>query len=67
MFVAGTDKYGGSGAGTITDEEFWRTLDMPRTLPHEFQHYLHALNKVVIPDLNNNTQGYFDDPVVDEG
>jgi hypothetical protein len=68
LFVAGTDEYPtGSGGASVADETFWRTLDMPRTLPHEFQHYLHALNKVLVPELVNNTQGYFDDSVVDEG
>ena len=62
MFVTGSDQY-----GTTADEPFWLAYDMPRTLPHEFQHYLHALNKVLIPELENNVQGYFDDSVVDEG
>ncbi|HTD37677.1 MAG TPA: hypothetical protein VK669_09190 [Candidatus Limnocylindrales bacterium] len=63
MFVAGADKY----SSTTYDETFWRNYDMPRTLPHEFQHYLHALNKVLVPDLNQNNTGWFDDSVVDEG
>lgn len=67
MFVMGADKYPASSGGTTADEGFWRTLDMPRTLPHEFQHYLHALNKVLVPEEGSNTQGYFDDSVVDEG
>ncbi len=66
MFVIGADKYN-TGSSNVADEGFWRTLDMPRSLPHEFQHYLHALNKVLIPELVNNVQGYFDDSVVDEG
>ncbi len=40
MFVIGTDKYGSNNTGA--DETYWRTQDMPRSLPHEFQHYLHA-------------------------
>jgi hypothetical protein len=66
MFVIGADQYN-TGSSNIADEGFWRTLDMPRSLPHEFQHYLHALNKVLLPELGSNVQGYFDDPVVDEG
>lgn len=62
MFVIGTDKYGSSA-----DENFWRTQDMPRSVPHEFQHYLHALNKVLVPDLVNGQSGQFDDSFVDEG
>ncbi len=70
MFVLGTDKYGANGTGA--DENYWRTQDMPRSVPHEFQHYLHALNKVLVPDLvnectNPNGCGEFDDSYVDEG
>jgi len=65
MFVIGTDKY---GTGNLPDETYWRTQDMPRSLPHEFQHYLHALNKVLVPDLvTGGTRGVFDDSFVDEG
>jgi hypothetical protein len=66
MFIIGADKYN-TGSSTVADEGFWRTLDMPRSIPHEFQHYLHAMNKVLIPELGSNVQGYFDDSVVDEG
>jgi hypothetical protein len=65
MFVIGTDKYGST---PTADENYWRTQDMPRSLPHEFQHYLHALNKVLVPDLvNPGPRGVFDDSFVDEG
>jgi hypothetical protein len=61
LFVMGTDKY------PSVDESYWRTQDMPRTLPHEFQHMLHAVNKLLIPDLNQNGAGAVDDSFVDEG
>ena len=48
MFVIGADKYGSSNTA---NENYWRTQDMPRSLPHEFQHYLHALNKALAPDF----------------
>lgn len=66
MFVIGADKYGSS---STPDENYWRTQDMPRSVPHEFQHYLHALNKVVVADLVNTSgpRGVFDDSYVDEG
>ena len=66
MFVIGADKYGTS---STPDENYWRTQDMPRSVPHEFQHYLHALNKVVVADLVNTSgpRGVFDDSYVDEG
>ncbi|MEA2786652.1 MAG: hypothetical protein QOF71_2756, partial [Candidatus Eremiobacteraeota bacterium] len=69
MFVIGADKYPTSGGGTVTDENYWRTQDMVRSVPHEFQHYLHALNKVLVPDLVNSSgpRGVFDDAFVDEG
>jgi hypothetical protein len=66
MFVFGSDKYQTS-SGTIADPAYWRNFDVPRGAPHEFQHYLHAMNKVLIPELKNNVQGYFDDSVIDEG
>ena len=62
MFVIGADKY-----GTTTDESYWRTQDMPRSVPHEFQHYLHALNKIFIPELVNNGRGVADTSFIDEG
>lgn len=69
MFVIGADKYQNGSNSTVTDETYWRTQDMPRSLPHEFQHYLHALNKVLVPDLVNvpGPRGVFDDSFVDEG
>ncbi|HTD32266.1 MAG TPA: hypothetical protein VK665_01295 [Candidatus Elarobacter sp.] len=66
MIFIGADKYQ-TGSGTVADETFWRTQDMVRSLPHEFQHYLHAVNKVFIPNLVNNQQGLFDDAFIDEG
>ena len=62
VFVMGADKY-----GTTSDENYWRTQDMPRTLPHEFQHMLHAVNKQYIPNLVNQVAAGFDDSFVDEG
>jgi hypothetical protein len=61
LFVMGGDKY------PNTDENYWRTQDMTRTLPHEFQHMLHAVNKLLVPDLNQNGAGAVDDSFVDEG
>jgi hypothetical protein len=68
MLVIETDKYATS-SGTVADENFWRTQDMPSLLPHEFQHYLHALNKLLVPDLVNTggPRGVSDDSFVDEG
>ena len=66
MFVIGADKYQIS-SGTTADESYWRTVDMPRSLPHEFQHYLHAISKIYIPNLVNGVNGSFDDAFVDEG
>ena len=65
MFVIGTDKYGSSGA----DENYWRTQDMPRSVPHEFQHYLHAINKGFVPDLVTppRGKGVGDTAFIDEG
>jgi hypothetical protein len=63
MFIMAADKYSSSA-----DESYWRTQDMPRTVPHEFQHYLHAINKVFAANLRDgNTSATFDDSFVDEG
>ncbi|HEY0380602.1 MAG TPA: hypothetical protein VGC72_00140 [Candidatus Elarobacter sp.] len=65
MFVIASDKYGSSNTA---DEVFWRTQDMPRSVPHEFQHYLNALNKVLVPDLvTGGARGVFDEAFVNEG
>ena len=65
MFVLGADKYT-LASGPVYDASYWRTVDMPRSLPHEFQHYLHALDKVVAVDFSHG-RGSFDDAFVDEG
>ncbi|MDB5041636.1 MAG: peptidase immune inhibitor, partial [Candidatus Eremiobacteraeota bacterium] len=63
MFIMSADKY-----PSVANEPYWRAEDMPRTLPHEFQHYLHAINKVFAPNLRDaNSTVVFDDSFVDEG
>jgi hypothetical protein len=66
MFVLASDKYTVNSATTY-DESYWRQYDIPRGLPHEFQHYLHALNKVVAADIASPGSGEFDDSFIDEG
>ncbi|GAC1415419.1 MAG: hypothetical protein NVSMB5_04610 [Candidatus Velthaea sp.] len=67
MFVAGADFYSSPSGGTpTTDRNYWLTQDMPRTLAHEFQHYLHAIDKYIAPSLSGGT-GVFDDAFIDEG
>ena len=66
MFVIGGDKYA-VGSGTVADASYWRNVDMPRSVAHEFQHYLHAINKVMVPNLVNNQSVAFDDAFIDEG
>jgi hypothetical protein len=62
MFIMAADKY------PSADEPYWRAEDMPRTLPHEFQHYLHAINKVFAANLRDGiSSATFDDSFVDEG
>ncbi|HTJ26350.1 MAG TPA: hypothetical protein VMA36_09295 [Candidatus Limnocylindria bacterium] len=65
MFVIAGDTYV-TTSGTVQDETFWRTHDMPRSLPHEFQHYLHALNKVIAADFTARN-GEQDDAFINEG
>jgi hypothetical protein len=66
MFVLAGDTYT-LGSGTIHDEGYWRQYDIQRGLPHEFQHYLHALNKVIAADIASPSSGEFDDSFIDEG
>ncbi len=66
MVVLADDLYSTTSGSTVYDQTYWRTVDMKRSMPHEFQHYLHALNKAVAPQLANGN-GVFDDSFVDEG
>ena len=64
MVVIAGDKYGSN----VHDESYWRNVDMPRGLAHEFQHYLHAINKIFIPQLvNGQVNVGSDDAFIDEG
>jgi len=46
MIVVGSDTYN-TGTSTVEDPMFWQNYDMPRSIAHEFQHYLHAINRYV--------------------
>jgi hypothetical protein len=67
LVVLGADKYQLSAGTTQADENYWRTVDMPRTVAHEFQHYLHNISKQSIPPLVNGQAGLSDDSFIDEG
>ncbi|HEY6234145.1 MAG TPA: hypothetical protein VIW69_03440, partial [Candidatus Elarobacter sp.] len=68
LVVLGADKYQLQAGGAFqADENYWRTVDMPRTVAHEFQHYLHNISKETIPPLVNGQQGLSDDAFIDEG
>jgi hypothetical protein len=71
LFIAGADGYqtvnASGGTTEVYDSNYWLSYDMPRTIAHEFQHYLHALNKYFVPALVTNTGGVLDDAFVDEG
>ena len=67
MFVIGDNLYKATpGAASMPDDTYWLAQDMPRSLAHEFQHYLHAINKEIAPQLANGT-GIGDDAFIDEG
>ncbi len=66
MVVLGDDRYTTTSGTTVYDPTYWDLVDMKRSMPHEFQHYLHALNKAIGPQLTDGN-GMFDDSFVDEG
>lgn len=69
MFYIGSDFYpssGGAANGAINNETFWLNSDMKRSISHEFQHYLHNVNKYLRP-LAAGQAGVFDDAWIDEG
>ncbi|MFN2459366.1 MAG: hypothetical protein ABR591_01540 [Candidatus Velthaea sp.] len=68
MLVIGADSYrsGPSGAAA-PDPSFWQNFDMPRSIAHEFQHYLHAINRYVNPIFSLGQNGEVDDAFIDEG
>ncbi len=62
MFVMGSDYYPDSspGAPPPYNETFWNNSDAPRTASHEFQHFIHAVSKIFVHNIG-------DDSWVDEG
>ena len=66
MVVLADDVYSTTSGNVVHDATFWQNVDMKRSMPHEFQHYLHALNKAFGPQFANG-DGEFDDSFIDEG
>ena len=68
MFYIGSDYYPQQTGSTapIYNPTFWLNSDMPRSISHEFQHYLHNLNKYLKP-TSLGQLGVFDDVWIDEG
>jgi len=73
MFVMSSDKYVASTSpnGDIFpayNETFWLHETMPQTMAHEYQHYLHYINKVLQQFvLFGSAGGTFDNSYIDEG
>ncbi len=64
--------YGGAAADTYpaNNESYWLHGDMPQTLAHELQHYLHFVNKYLqqhVDHPNDPQAGTLDDSFIDEG
>lgn len=67
MFVIGGNNYTSGPNLPQFNENFWLTSDVPRTMSHEFQHYLHFMNKVLRPIAQGAPGGVQDDAFIDEG
>ena len=66
MLVVGGGNYPVVPGYSQYNPQFWLNTDMPRTLSHELQHYLHNVNKYFGP-LSNGRQTIIDNPWIDEG
>lgn len=75
MIVVEGDAYAAyNGGATETypanNEAYWLRADMPQTIAHEFQHYLHFVNKYLqqhVANPDNPNAGTLDDAYIDEG
>lgn len=66
MFVIGSDQYPAATGFSTNKESYWLKEDMPQTMGHEFQHYLHYINKFLQQIVTTGT-GTIDNSYVDEG
>lgn len=70
MIVLGSNQYPPMAGFATNKESYWLNEDMPQTLGHELQHYLHFANKYlgqIAADLNNPNAGTIDNTFIDEG
>ena len=70
MFVLSSDVNTISTGFAANNETFYLQETAPQTMAHEYQHYLHYINKFlqqVVADPNNPNAGTIDNSFVDEG
>ena len=67
MFVLSTDKYTVSPNFAANNETFYLQETAPQTMAHEYQHYLHFINKFLQQKLVDPNAGTTDNSFVDEG
>ena len=71
MFVMASDKNTPSPGFLANNEFFYLNETVPQTMAHEYQHYLHYVNKVlqqIVSDPNQlHPSGTFDNSFIDEG
>lgn len=75
MLVIASDSYvpyngGATQTYPANNEAYWLHGDMPQTIAHEFQHYLHFVNKYLQQHVDhpaNPDAGTLDDSFIDEG
>ena len=68
--VMASDKYVPSPNFAANNEPYWLLDVVPQTLAHEYQHYLHYINKFlqqIVAQPTNPSAGTIDDAFVDEG
>lgn len=70
MIVMASDKYVPSPNFAANNEPYWLLEVAPQTLAHEYQHYVHYINKFlqqIVAQPTNPSAGTIDDAFVDEG
>ena len=66
MLVIGGANYPPATGYSQYNPQYWLNTDMPRSLSHELQHFLHNMNKYFGP-LTTGRQTILDSPWIDEG
>ena len=63
MFVIGSDQYPAAAGFATNKEAYWLKEDMPQTMGHELQHYLHYINKFLQQIVTTGSRGRSTTPI----